>query len=41
MMEYTGFGKKIKKDSGEIKPLGVDKNLRERNLKVHCEGLGW
>ena len=37
--EYTGVGKKIKKDSGEINPLEVHRNLRGCILEVNCEAL--
>ena len=35
------FRKKFKKDSGEINPLGVHRNIRECILEINCEGLGW
>ena len=35
------FRKKFKKDSGEINPLGVHRNMRVCILEIHCEGLGW
>ena len=40
MVEYTGFGKKFKKDSGEINPLGAYRNMRGCILEFNCEGLG-
>ena len=35
------FRKKFKKDSGEINPLGVHRNMRVCILEINCEGLGW
>ena len=35
------FQKKIKKYSGEINPLGIHRNIRQRILEVNSEGLGW
>ena len=35
------FRKKFKKDSGEINPLGVHRNMRGSILEINCEGLGW
>ena len=35
------FRKKFKKDSGEIKPLRVHRNMRVCILKINYEGLGW
>ena len=37
-MEYTGLGKKSNKDSGEINPLGVHKNMTGSILEINCEG---
>ena len=33
--------KKFKKDSGEVNPLGVHRNVRVSILEISCEGLGW
>ena len=35
------FRKKFKKDSGEINPLRVHRNMRVCILEINCEGLGW
>ena len=35
------FREKLKKDSGEINPLGFHRNIRVRILEINCEGLGW
>ena len=35
------FRKKFKKDSGEINPLGVHRNMRVCILEINCERLGW
>ena len=35
------FRKKFKKDSGEINPLGVHRNMRVCVLEINCEGLEW
>ena len=35
------FRKKFKKDSGEINPLRVHKNMRVCILEINCGGLGW
>ena len=35
------FRKKFKKDSGEINPLGVHRNMRVCILEINYEGLGW
>ena len=35
------FEKKLKKNSGEINPVGVHRNMRECTLEVNFEGLGW
>ena len=35
------FRKKFKKDSGEIKPLRVYRNMRVCILEINYEGLGW
>ena len=35
------FRKKFMKDSGEIKPLEVHRNMRGIHLEVNCEGIGW
>ena len=33
--------KKFKKDSGEINPLRIHRNMRVYILEINCEGLGW
>ena len=38
---YTGLRKKFKKYSGEIKSLGVHRNMRGCILEFNSEGLGW
>ena len=38
MVEYTGLGKKSNKDSGEINPLGVHRNMTGSILEINCEG---
>ena len=35
------FRKKFKKNSGEINPLGVQRNMIECILEIDCEGLEW
>ena len=35
------FRKKIKKDSGEINPLGVHRNMKGCIFEVYCEWQGW
>ena len=40
-MEYTGLEEKFKKNSGEINPIGVHRNIRGCILEVNCEGIGW
>ena len=35
------FRKKFKKDSGEINPLRVHRNMRVCILEINCEGFGW
>ena len=35
------FRKKLKKDSGEINPFGVHRNMRACILEINYEGLGW
>ena len=39
MVEYKSLGKKFKKDSEEINPLGVHKNMKGCILEVNYEGL--
>ena len=35
------FRKKFMKDSGEINPLEVHRNMRGIHLEINCEGIGW